>query len=1060
MAIKKSQIYASLWQSCDELRDAMDTSQYKDYVLTLLFMKYVSDKTASNPLIKVPEGGGFDDMVAVKNDENIGEEINKIIGKFAKENHMTDIFDEVDFNDENKLGSGEAMQKRLSELVSIFEEHDFRANRVEGDDLLGDAYEYLMRNFATESGKSKGQFYTPAEVSRIMAKVIGIGPNTTRNHTVYDPTCGSGSLLLRAANEAPNGISVYGQEKDNATHALARMNMILHNNPTADLKQGDTLADPKFINDDDNGLKTFDFAVANPPFSYKSWTNGLKPKNDKHRRFEYGIPPAKNGDYAFLLHFIASLHRKGKGAIILPHGVLFRGNKEADIRKELVEYGFIKGIIGLPANLFYGTGIRACILVIDKENAQDRDDIFIIDASKGFIKDGDKNRLQAQDIHKIVSVFNERREEKGYSRVISKDEIAAKDYNLNIPRYIDTSEPEDLHDLDAHLNGGIPNTDINALDNYWQVFPTLRNVLFKGNNRPGYSEVKVETHQLRATILTHRDFTDYEQQVNAVFQAWQEAHETFLLNIEIDTNPRKVILKLSEDLLEQFTDMPLLDHYDVYQALMDYWDKTMQDDIYLITTNGWVAAAEPRDVEKKFKESPDLTVKREKYKMDLIPPSLIVKRYFVDEQDAIEVLAAKQAAAVSELEEFVEKHTGEDGALIGLEGQKGVSNKSIMERVMEHREAILNIYPAGTPQYIRTESIRKTTFPNKEWTQDTENEDPLFEGLDMPHNPDENGLFEELGVLHECLQLLKAKKQAADAHNQAVNDLHMLTLKKYAELNETEVKTLVVKNKWLPCIQSAIADEVQRVTQKLTDRVKDLEERYAQTLSELDNEVETLSAKVEAHLRNMGQATMQQLLTGRARLPGFSGEWETKRLGDIASFFKGSSLFTKTDMSLDGKRRCIHYGELFTTYGECISEILHGTDREEAFFLSVSNDVLMPASDVTPNGLATASCISESDIILGGDILVIRVPAEILNGVFLAYAIKINRNQVMQLVTGTTVYHLYGRDMANFKFDLPSIQEQNAIVRVLSDMDAEITALERRRDKTHAIKQSMMQRLL
>ena len=224
----------------------------------------------------------------------------------------------------------------------------------------------------------------------------------------------------------------------------------------------------------------------------------------------------------------------------------------------------------------------------------------------------------------------------------------------------------------------------------------------------------------------------------------------------------------------------------------------------------------------------------------------------------------------------------------------------------------------------------------------------------------------------------------------------------------------------------------------------------------LINALEALIAKKCA----IKQATMQQLLTGKTRLPGFSGAWETKRLEEIASFFKGSSLFTKTDMSLDGKRRCIHYGELFTTYRECISEVLHGTDREEAFFLSVSNDVLMPASDVTPNGLATASCISHSDIILGGDILVIRVPAEILNGVFLAYAIKINRNQIMQLVTGTTVFHLYGRDMANFSFTMPSIHEQNAIVRVLSDMDAEIAALEQRRDKTIAIKQGMMQQLL
>ena len=1067
MAIKKSQIYASLLQSCNELRGGMDPSQYKDYILTLLFMKYVSDKAANNPLISVPDGGGFADMVAVKNNKDIGEKINIIIRKFGKENDLADVFDEVDFEDEPKLGSGKEMQERLTELVGIFEGLDLHANRVEGDDLLGDAYEYLMRNFATESGKSKGQFYTPAEVSRIIANIIGIGPNTTRNHTIYDPTCGSGSLLLKAADKAPNGISVYGQEKDNATHALARMNMVLHNNPTANIKPGDTLSSPNFTKQNGNGLRTFDFAVANPPFSYKSWTTGLNPEYDEYSRFEYGIPPAKNGDYAFLLHFIASLKRTGKGAIILPHGVLFRGNREKDIRKELIELGFIKGIIGLPANLFYGTGIRACILVIDKENAQGRNDIFMVDASKGFLKDGNKNRLRAQDIHKIVSVFNEQHEVEGYSRIVPKDEIAApdNDYNLNIPRYIDSSEPEDMHDLHAHLNGGIPNSDIDALDDYWQVFPTLRNLLFRGNGSPGYSEVNIETHQLRAAILTHSDFEAYEHQINTVFQAWREAHETFLASIETNTRPREVIRRLSEYLLERFTDVPLLNRYDVYQALMDYWDKTMQDDAYLITTNGWVQAAQPRSPEKKLKETADLTIKKEKYKMDLIPPSLIIARYFAAKQDAIEILKAEQAAAVQALEEFVEEHTDEEGALIGLEGKSGIPVGNVQNRVMEHKEAILNIYPPGTPQYIRAKAIKKTTFANKAWTQDTENEDSLLKDVDMSQNPDENGLFEELGVLHECLQLLKAKKQATDARNQALNDLHLSVLKKYSELNEAEVKTLVVEKKWIPDIQSAIEGEVHRLIQGLTGRVKELEERYAQPLPELEHKVAVCSARVKEHMKKIGmighkEITMESLLTGKTRLPGFSGAWETKQLGEIASFFKGSSLFTKTDMSLDGKRRCIHYGELFTTYGECISEVLHGTDREETFFLSESNDILMPASDVTPNGLATASCISESDIILGGDILVIRVPEEILNGVFLAYVIKINRNPVMQLVTGTTVYHLYGRDMANFEFDLPCVQEQNAIVRVLSDMDAEITALEQRRDKARAIKQGMMQQLL
>ena len=467
MALKKSQLYSSLWQSCDELRGGMDASQYKDYVLTLLFMKYVSDKYAGSPdaLIEVPAGGGFADMVKLKGDKEIGEKINKIIAELAGVNELKGVIDQADFNDESKLGTGKEMQDRLSKLVAIFDGLDFRANRTEGDDLLGDAYEYLMQHFATESGKSKGQFYTPAEVSRIMAKVVGIGPDTRSDHTIYDPTCGSGSLLLKAADEAPGGITVYGQEMDNATWALARMNMILHDHPTAELWRGNALTAPYFKNPDD-GLRTFDFAVANPPFSAKAWSSGLDPANDRYRRFAYGIPPAKNGDYAFLLHLITSLKSRGKGAIILPHGVLFRGNREADIRRNLIRRGFIKGIIGLPANLFYGTGIPTCILVIDKAYAGARQGIFMIDASRGFLKEGNKNRLRAQDIHRIVDVFNRQIELPRYSRMVPVAEIAgpANDDNLNIPRYVDSSEPEDLHDLGAHLRGGIPDRDLDALD--------------------------------------------------------------------------------------------------------------------------------------------------------------------------------------------------------------------------------------------------------------------------------------------------------------------------------------------------------------------------------------------------------------------------------------------------------------------------------------------------------------------------------------------------------------------------------------------------------------------
>jgi len=810
MAIKKSELYSSLWSSCDELRGGMDASQYKDYVLTLLFMKYVSDKYSGkkNPLIEIPAGGSFADMVRLKGDKEIGEKINTIIGKLAEANHLKGVIDQADFNDEDKLGRGKEMQDRLSKLVSIFDSLDFRSNRAEGDDLLGDAYEYLMRHFATESGKSKGQFYTPAEVSRVIAKVVGVGPGTRQDQTIYDPTCGSGSLLLKAADETPRGITIYGQEMDNATWALARMNMILHGHEGAELWRGNTLSVPHFKNPDDS-LKTFDFAVANPPFSSKAWTSGLDPANDIFGRFEYGIPPAKNGDYAFLLHLIKSLKSTGKGAIILPHGVLFRGNREADIRRNLIRHGLIKGIIGLPPNLFYGTGIPACIIVIDKENARTRSGIFMVDASKGFIKDGNKNRLRSQDLHKIVDVFTRQAEVPRYSRMVPVAEIAslANDYNLNIPRYIDSSEPEDLHDLDGHLNGGIPERDVDALQPYWDVFPSLRGELFQPNGRPGYLDTKVNGLQVKAAILVNPEFSVYANRVVAVFDRWQETHKDFLMRFDRGGKPKELIHTLSEDLLVRFTDLPLLNPYDVYQCQMDYWADVMHDDLDLVAADGWIEAAKPRgiieDKDRKIKETPDLTIGRKKYKMDLVPPGLVVARFFAGEQAAIEELEALQETAARELEEFVEEHSGEEGLLEDVTNEKGkVTKTAVKDRLRE---------------------IGK---------------DPEF--------------ADEREALARCMELLEAESGAGKAVKDARGVLDKKALTRYSTLTEDDVKTLVVEDKWFASIRAGIEGEVQRLTQRLAARVKELDERYARPLPELEREVETFRAKVEEHLKRMG----------------------------------------------------------------------------------------------------------------------------------------------------------------------------------------------------------------
>ena len=797
MAIKKSELYSSLWKSCDELRGGMDASQYKDYVLILLFVKYVSDKYAGEPLalIDVPRGGSFADMVAAKGDKEIGDKVNKIIGRLADANDsLKGAINVADFNDEEKLGKGKEMVDRLSKLVAIFEGLDFGSNRAEGDDLLGDAYEYLMRHFATESGKSKGQFYTPSEVSRTMALVLDLGKASNPGQSIYDPTCGSGSLLLKAHDEAKHrtglDLALYGQEMDNATSALARMNMVLHDCPTAEIWQANTLSAPHFKNAD-GGLKTFDFIVANPPFSTKAWTSGLDPANDLYGRFEYGVPPEKNGDYAFLLHMLKSLKSTGKAAVILPHGVLFRGGAEGGIRTRILKQGYIKGIIGLPANLFYGTGIPACIIVLDKEGAAGRKGVFMVDASKGFIKDGNKNRLRAQDIHKIVDTFTRQMETSKYSRMVPLAEIEGNDFNLNLPRYIDSSEPEDLQDIAAHLMGGIPNADIDGLAAYWQVFPNVRRDLFAAAGRAGYSQPMVAAAQVKAAIFAHPEFTAFNTQVTALFGTWMAANTPLLTGIEQGQRPSALIETLSESLLDTFradtSIATLIDPYGVYQHLMDFWMETMQDDVWMIASDGWQAtqAGKPNT--------------------DLIPPVLIVARYFASEQKTIEVLEAVRDDFSRQMEEMIEENTGEDGLLADARNDKGKLTKV----------------------------SAKARFS------------------DIKHDKDAS---EERKLLDAYLALAEQEAVASKAVKDAGKALDAKVSSKYGQLDVADIKTLVVNDKWLAALSMSVQGELDRVSQALTGRIKQLAERYAIPVHQLADEVETLAARVDGHLKQMGFA--------------------------------------------------------------------------------------------------------------------------------------------------------------------------------------------------------------
>lgn len=767
MAIKKSELYSSLWQSCDELRGGMDASQYKDYVLFMLFIKYITDKYGDTidfaPAVTIPKGGSFTDMLKLRGKSDIGERINtQVIAPLVRANTRLARSDFPDFNDPNRLGQGKEMVERLTNLINIFAspQLDFSQNRAEHDDILGDAYEYLMRHFATESGKSKGQFYTPAEVSRVIAKAIGISPqNTKASTTVYDPTCGSGSLLLKVAAQAAKHITLEGQEKDVTTAGLARMNMILHDFPTANIFSGNTLTAPRFK--DGEQLRTYDYVVANPPFSDKTWSTGLTPSKDSFQRFTWGEPPAKQGDYAYLMHIVRSMKGTGKAACILPHGVLFRGNAEATIREQLVRSGYLKGIVGLPPNLFFGTGIPACIIVLDKENAAGRTGVFMIDASKGFRKDGPKNRLREQDIHKIVDTFTRQVDVPHYARMVPIDEISntKNTFDLSLRRYVDSTEPQDLQDIDGHLRGGIPECDVDALNAYWQVLPSVRLFLFESAGRPDYVRLKPVLSEVRRAIVEHPEFAEFRANAGKLFVEWGKANRPCLAGFDKDGHPKGLIETIAEDLLAAFRRAPLLDAYGIYQNLMDYWAETMQDDAYLIAADGWVKGAQPREIVRvtgknnkpTWPEPHDYLKGKRRFKSDLVPAPILVSRYFVAERTAIEVLDNELATLKQQLQETREENSGEDGLLKEVIEGEGDKQK-ISAKAVNARLKVIG-------------------------------KDPSY--------------ADERASLERCSELLHDQTEIKARRKAEQENLDKKIDAKYPELTESEIKTLVVDDKWM-----------------------------------------------------------------------------------------------------------------------------------------------------------------------------------------------------------------------------------------------------------------------
>ncbi|MEJ8623189.1 type I restriction-modification system subunit M [Helicobacter pylori] len=814
MAIKKSELYSSLWAGADSLRGGMDASEYKNYVLNLLFLKYISDKARNNNFseIEVPEGCFYEDILALEGDKEIGDKLNKIIAKIAERNDLKGVIDSVDFNDNTKLGEGKAMIDTLSNLVKIFADLSLGTHGALDDDLLGDAYEYLMRHFASESGKSKGQFYTPSEVSLLLSLLLGIDENTRQDKSIYDPTCGSGSLLLKASSLAgKKGLTIYGQEKDISTTALCKMNMILHNSATADIAKGgsSTLSNPLFTTE--NGmLKTFDYVVANPPFSLKNWTDGLSidPKskqviNDRFNRFEDGTPPEKNGDFAFLLHIIKSLKNTGKGAVILPHGVLFRGNAEGVIRKNLLMKGYIKGVIGLAPNLFYGTSIPACVIVLDKENAHARKGVFMIDASKDFKKDGNKNRLRDQDVQKMIDTFNASKEIPYYSKMVSLEEISANDYNLNIPRYIIAKQEleKDLFALiNSHKASYLPKNEIEAYAPYFKVFKELKNTLFKKSDKEGYYALKTECENIKDYITQSLEYQTFHASVLSAFDRLELL--TTFNDLEPGFNPKTLIESVCQKVLYEFEKIEILDKYGVYQLFKDYYNEVLQDDWFLLSFNGFFSAKELRkltplkDKNKKanYLEEPDFVIQKTYYKSDLIPKHLIKQRFFEKETKELEELENALNEKEANFEEFIEEHSNEEGLFYELK-----INESVLKKELKNA---------------------------------TDSEDKK--------------------ILKTALELLEAKNKVLKMKNKAHEELELKAFHQYKNLKLNEIKDLIIKDKWLKSLKNALENKILKRTNAFISALNGIISNYSNSLLELDKEVKESESKVLEHLKDLG----------------------------------------------------------------------------------------------------------------------------------------------------------------------------------------------------------------
>ncbi|EMX4399331.1 type I restriction-modification system subunit M [Listeria innocua] len=848
--ITSEEIKRRLWDGANELRGSMDASRYKDYMLGLMFYKFLSDKTLET-YKSIAGKGQLSEAELVEeyvkdrayHGENLDKMIQSVLRYFVLPEHLYQTWlkdiaigefevqkvidslnnfertiavsgDSDDFQGlfssstidltDTALGSNlNERSKNIKALIELFQ--DLNMVALQKSDVLGDAYEYLIGQFAMESGKKAGEFYTPRQVSEVMAQIAAKTSNIT---SIYDPTVGSGSLLLTVKKhlkeDVQKDLNYYGQEKNTATYNLTRMNLLLHgvHPEKMSVKNGDTLSEdwPEDPSRPAEGV-LFDAVVMNPPYSLANWNKSNLKVSDPRFEIAGVLPPDSKGDLAFLLHGLYHLGQTGTMAIVLPHGVLFRGGAEGEIRKRLLNKNYIDTIIGLPGNLFTNTGIPVCVLIL-KKNRAISEPVLVIDASRNFIKVGKQNELQEKDIARIVDTYVERAEKAGYSHLASREEIVENDYNMNIPRYVESINEEISHDVDAHLYGGIPQANIDELKT---LQTTVKNVLDNALKpiRDGYVQLEKPMDELTNEVLTDKNITTKSDIIRGKSEAfielyWKKLHE---INNIVDVNllMEEMLVNIKE-LLSSFDG---IDVYDGYQIIAEVWKKCLTHDAELIAGGGFYTIGRTREPNMVTKGSGNK--KREEqdgWVGAIVPNELIARRLYSEELQIIEEKKARLTAVEAELSELVEAAKMEDSE----------ENIALFESLKKNAE--------GEPQ----DSFESKTV--KAELKKITKESPSYELLKKA-----DGLIAEKSSLGKEI---KAKE----------NELKEAVYERILVLTDEEIDELVFE-KWFGTTVDDLVKLIELPLRKELDVLRQLHERYAETLDDIDEESKKLDKELE-----------------------------------------------------------------------------------------------------------------------------------------------------------------------------------------------------------------------